>query len=320
MNLPILLLAFCRPNLTIKAIENALSIGNTSKLFVSQDGPIRGFFEEEHMKTRKQIILMREKYPEIEIILREKNQGITSHVVHSLGIVLEKFPAAIMLEEDMVLSSDGYEFLTNLRIDGNPEQRIAYTSTGHIALDSDPRFTRFPEQWGISINRSLFNSFSKTVRESKVEWKTVSKNIQGLEISRVRKIAATLYWFRLFRSEMNQPHGWDASLQYASWHSGARILVSPKNEVLDVAGDGDPGGVTKRSLPATFESTHKHRPEKRDFRYCKFCEVHDLDKRGITLIRELREFIQLRSRIKRVLQVFIIRYIGLGRFTEKLFY
>ena len=317
-NLPILLLAFCRPNLTLKAIENAFSAGKSLKLFVSQDGPIRGFYEEEHRETRKQLILMQEKNPNIELILRETNQGITSHVIESLGIVLAKYPATVMLEEDMVLSSEGYQFLNKVNIGKEHELRIAYNSTGHVSLNSAPRVTRFPDQWGVSMNRSMFDSFSETVESSNVEWKTISKVMQNLETSRIRKLASAIYWFQLFRSEMSQPHGWDASLQYAAWRVDANILAAPKSEVLDVASDGDPGGVTKRSQSIVTESTHSFTPERNDSRYCKICEIHDLNKRKITLVGVLREFLQLRSRAKRALSIFLIRYIGLSRITEKL--
>ncbi len=316
-NLPILLLAFCRPNLTAKAIENALSIGKSSKVYVSQDGPIRGFYEEEYRETQKQIILMQKENPNIELILRETNQGITSHVIGSLGKVLEKYPATVMLEEDMVLSSEGYQFLNELNKVKEPELRIAYNSTGHVSLNSTPRVTRFPEQWGISMNRSMFDSFSETVRESNVEWKIVSKVMQELEISRTKKLASAIYWFRLFRIEMSQPHGWDASLQYAAWRANARVLVAPKSEVLDVASNGDPGGVTKRNQSIVFENTHTASPERKDSRYCKICEIHDLNKRKITLLGVLRELLQLRSRTKRAIRIFIIRYIGLSPLTEK---
>ncbi len=318
-NLPILLLAFCRPNLTVKAIENALSLSKSPKLFVSQDGPIRGFYEEEYRETRRKIILMQQNNPEIELIIRETNQGITSHITESLGRVLTKYPATVMLEEDMVLSSEGYEFLNNVNLDKEPELRVAYNSTGHMSINNAPRITRFPEQWGISMNRSMFEYFYETVKKSNVEWKTVSKVMQDLEIPRVRKIASAIYWFRLFRSEMSQPHGWDASLQYAAWRSNALVLVAPKNEVIDVAIDGDPGGFTKRNPSLIIDNSHDHLAESGDSRYCQTCELLDVNKRKITLFRVLREFFQVRSRVMRVLQIFIYRHIGLNRITEKFF-
>jgi hypothetical protein len=317
MNTPILISSFCRPNLTLDALRNALSLNGVPKIYVSHDGPIRGFYENEHEQTREMLLVESRKYSNVELILRETNRGITNHLIDSMELVLEKYPAVVFLEEDMELSQSGYDFLSAVTIGSTPEERIAYYSTGHKPSASI-RSTRFPEQWGISLNASLFQEFKLVSSLNSVNWEVISKSIKSMEVGFLQKIATMIYWHRLFTQELNQPHGWDACLQYATWKSGAKVLVISENAIKDtVTTRNDPGGFTNHVSGGFKPKEHSFEPERENESLCSKCEELDILRREITLNREIKAVLKIRSRTIRFFKVFLLKYIGINNLTQK---
>lgn len=316
MSLPILITAFCRPQLTRQAIVNALSLEGPHTIFVSHDGAIRGFFEAEHRSTRELLISEFGQNPRVKLLLRDKNQGISNHIVQSMGIILESFQALIFLEEDMELSQEGYSFLSQITLDSVPQERIAYSSTGHLAKLGASRHSRFPEQWGISLNQRMYKEFSEVLQQRKIRHSVIFKTLRNMELRLTQKLAAYLYWSRLFKQELNQPHGWDAALQYAAWQVNATISISNVCHILDTAScTSEGGGFTKHQVRKLDQVVHFHKPEKNFPDICSRCELIDFQRRQITLLRELRSALQIRSRIMRRFKVFLISFIGINTLT-----
>lgn len=316
---PILLTSFCRPNMTREAILRTLNSGYEGLLYVSHDGPIRGFFDVEHRATRDIITKLKNEYPQIQVIYRDSNRGITRHIIDSMTKVLENHDSLIFLEEDMVISKCGLEFLAGVSKTSQPEHRVAFTRRRHTQSPNLMRSTRFPEQWGISINKPMFELFRSNFESANVEWKIVWGIMKGFEVSLLQRFSSALYWHRLMKSQISGPHGWDALLQYTCWKSGRLSLVSHDCFVTDLGGIGEPGGYSKRAPNRTEQSVaHLFLGEKYNTQICQLCEIEDFQNRNITLRETLRSIFRIRTRLSNSVRFLMVKNLNNQGILRKL--
>ena len=87
MSVPILVTAFCRPALTVKAISAIVELKPNSEVVVSQDGKIPGFYENEHEITRRALLELARKYPQVRLNLRDINLGFTQHLIDEFQVI-----------------------------------------------------------------------------------------------------------------------------------------------------------------------------------------------------------------------------------------
>ena len=316
---PILLTTFCRPKLTYEAINRILNSGYQGELFVSHDGPIRGFYDKEYKATREVILELNDKFPLIRVILREKNNGITQHIVESMSEVLESYNALIFLEEDMQISLDGLQFLSQVSISNKPEHRVAFTKRIHLDSYKVARRTRFPEQWGIAINKLMFDSYLGNYENRNVSWNLIWNIMGGETFSLAQRLASTLYWYRLMKSQINSPHGWDALLQLTCWKSGQLSLVSPSNCITDLGGSGEAGGYSKRLEGSELRGKpHLFRSERGNKEICKLCEMEEYRSRDINIFGSLRSIFRIRTRFINGIKLFLLLKMTNRNFVRRL--
>jgi len=316
---PILLTSFCRPNMTREAILRALNSGYEGLLYVSHDGPIRGFFDVEHRATRDIITKLKIKYPQIQVIYRDSNHGITKHIIDSMKKVLEDHDSLIFLEEDMVISKSGLDFLAEVSKSPQPEHRVAFTRRRHTQSPNLTRSTRFPEQWGISINKQMFELLRSNFQSADVDWKIVWRIMRGFGVSPLQRFSSALYWHRLMKSQISSPHGWDALLQYTCWKAGRLSLVSNDCFVTDLGGKGEPGGYSKRALTGMEQSVaHVFLGEKCNTQVCHLCEIEDFQNRNINLRETLRSILRVRTRLSNSVRFLMVKNLNNQGILRKL--
>jgi len=301
MTVPIVMTAFCRPNLTRNSISSLLERFPETNLIVSQDGKVPGFYEEDHETTRQVLKLLARQYPQIKINLRDRNSGLTRHLVEVFLETFKTYSNIIYVEEDMELENDGFKFLTQIKKDNGFSHRSVYSTTNHPATLNflDYRLSFFPEQWGIAINKEVFEAFKEENQRNSVERSLVKSIILRSGYSRIQTEFLSDFWTQLLRQEVSAPHGWDATLQLALWRSESPSKVSLKSFIKDLG--GGEGSITKRS-PQTDKvkiASGRHNPA--SYETCLFCEKQDALRRGFSPISQIRSRIRIRNRISRYL-------------------
>lgn len=301
MNVPILITAFCRPELTIQAVSSLTMLRPNSEIIVSQDGRIPGFYEEGHEITRRSLLKLAKNCPQVSLNLRDVNRGLTHHLIDVFRKLFDSHPAVIFLEEDMQICHTGLTFLEAIEGDFGMSHRTAYSTTTH-PLGMKPleyRVSYFPEQWGISINSKVYEKFVEEFKVKNIDRQTVRKIIQQSEFRRIKSECLADFWTELLRQEIKAPHGWDALLQWTLWKNKIPSKVSLESHVIDLG--GDVGAITSRLKLETPQSSKlPHSKSKESF--CIACEQQDAARRGFSTLSQLRARTHIRTRIKRLIE------------------
>jgi len=302
VSVPILVTAFCRPALTVKAISAIVELKPNSEVVVSQDGKIPGFYENEHEITRRALIELARKYPQVRLNLRDINLGFTQHLIDVLQEILKSYNSAIFLEEDMQICGKGLTFLESIENDLGVSHRSAFSTTGH-PQNSDPmafRLSYFPEQWGISINTATFEKFVEEYAKKQIDRRTVRNVVGGVRFGKLKSEFLVDFWTDLLRQEINSPHGWDALLQWTLWKDQSPSKVSLESHIIDLG--GGVGAITSRakveSLSRITNLTHS-----KTTGLCVGCEQQDAARRRFSAVSQLRARTQLRTRVKTFLEL-----------------
>ena len=296
MALPIVMTAYCRPELTRNSIISLVERFPEINLIVSQDGKIPGFYEEDHAKTRLMLMAMEKEYPQIKVNLRSRNIGLTGHLKEVFKETLQSHSSLIFLEEDMWIDTNGLEFLNGVKFDQALSHRSAYSTTNHPLSSKllEYRLSNFPEQWGVAINYECFEAFRDEISRRSVERNLVRKVIRNSGYSRVRAEILSDFWTQLLRQEIESPHGWDSTLQLALWRNNSPSRVAIRSFVRDLG--GGEGSITKRTQFPTKRrvkpKTHNTSLEKP----CLACEEQDAFRRRFSSTNQIRNRLRIRSR------------------------
>ena len=298
MSVPILVTAFCRPELTIQALTSLIALRPKSEIIVSQDGKIPGFYEIAHVNTRNALLQFAKKHPQIRLNLRDVNQGLTQHLFDVFESLFQSHSCVIFLEEDMRICETGVTFLEASEQDLGISHRTAFSTTGHPqGLNSvGYRLSYFPEQWGISINYNTFQAFKEEYRKKQIDRSSVRRVIKQVKFGKVKGEFLTDFWTDLLRKEINSPHGWDAMLQWTLWKNLAPSRVSFENHVIDLGGQA--GAITTRENVESALSYSKLKHSESSEVFCLNCEQQDAARRKFSSLSQLRSRTQIRTRMK----------------------
>jgi hypothetical protein len=304
MSVPILVTAFCRPQLTIKAVSALLDLRPNSEIIVSQDGKIPGFFENEHEITRIALMEMERNHPQIKVNLRDINLGLTQHLVDVFHRIFESNTSVIFLEEDMQISGAGLTYLELIEKDFDGSHRTAYSTTNHpqTAYQMDFRLSYFPEQWGISINANTYEGFVEEFKRKQIDRSIVRTVVKQAGFGKFKSEFLTDFWTNLLRQEVNAPHGWDALLQWTLWKNHSPSKVSLENQIVDLG--GFEGAISARTSKLdTVKKSSKVIHSETSESICIFCEQQDAARRGFSAISQLRARTQIRTRIRTLIEM-----------------
>lgn len=307
---PIVISAFCRPEMTIDCILRILRVFPDREIYVSQDGAIQSYFFDSHAMLRSQLRNLLKANPRLNLFLWDVNSGITNHFIRAFSRVFENHRELIFIEEDMVLDQSAASFLDRICKDVGPSHRTAYVTSEHPELSPvfEYRETFFPEQWGISINNEFFNLVREQLDFRIVERNRVRQIFDSLQLGPLLREAATDFWVQLLKAEINSPHGWDATMQYTLWREQFRSKVSLVNSIIDIGGDLSSGAVTARStIELDLIQSHKFKELPKFFQVCEHCERLDMKRRNINVVSQLRKRSQVRTRIMNAIQSFRYR-------------
>ncbi|MCK5823182.1 MAG: glycosyltransferase family 2 protein [Bacteroidales bacterium] len=156
---PIALFVFNRPNHTQKTIDTLILNPevSTSDLFIFCDGPKKNSNDEElgNISEVKKIIesdCVQKHFSKVTIKHQDKNIGLANSIKYGVSFVLNEYNTIIVLEDDLVLSSNFINYMNHALFKFCDSDKImhvgGYTPPVKIPIKDDFYFLRFASSWG----------------------------------------------------------------------------------------------------------------------------------------------------------------------------
>lgn len=174
MNLaPIVLFVYNRldhTRQTIEALQNN-TLATQSELFIYSDGPKNEVAYESVQEVREYINQIKE-FKRTNIIMREKNYGLTKNITSGVTEIINKYNKVIVLEDDIVTSKYFLEFM-NDALNYYEDKKEVWHISGYnypvsIRTEEDTYFSSLMDCWGWATWKDRWQYF---LLSKKVLWK-----------------------------------------------------------------------------------------------------------------------------------------------------
>lgn len=297
----VVLWSYMRPEMTERSIQNILRWNELKSLTVVIDGLRNTANTDEEQWRRKTIATCQEFNDEkIELIIYDKNIGITDHVNRVQKRILPVKPDAIWVEEDFELKLSEYStFVDKNKPKAGPFLIAGNSQGNHFELTQALR-TFFPPYWGQVLSIELTEEIEKLRYDKKIDQR-VSREFLSIFSEEIgfpknyileKQIA---FWNQYFNWAIHSPHRWDALATYVLWRNHNATLIPPTNLVTDLA-EEDARGMNKRHEK---QEPKVHKLEFRKIRNLEFCDNCESRKSRVsrTLIELVQNNLTFRRRI-----------------------
>ena len=172
-SVPVLLLAFNRPEKTIKVLEQIRKAAPV-KVYAHCDGP-RGHVPDDIPKTAEVKRLIQEQLGHLGVktLFREKNIGLRQGIFGAINWFFEQEEYGIILEDDCVPDISAFQFCEELLLRYRDDPQIMHIGCSNLAEEytqnrsDDYLFSRFSFIWGWATWRRA--------------WQAMTINLDGLE-------------------------------------------------------------------------------------------------------------------------------------------
>ncbi len=128
---PIVLFTYNRPWHTRKTLDalNKNALAEKSKLFIFSDGFKGGEDKKEVQEVRK-VIRGTKGFKDIEIIERDKNQGLANSVIDGVTEVVEEHGKVVVLEDDLITSPSFLEYMNSM-LESYEDEKKVFSISGY---------------------------------------------------------------------------------------------------------------------------------------------------------------------------------------------
>lgn len=163
-NIPILLMAFIRPDLLKKSLEHLSKLA-PSILYIAIDGP-RNKHEEDLVKQCKSLALNPGWNCEVIPIFRDCNIGIVQSFVMGMERMFRDHEFGIFLEDDVLLSANFLEFCKEIFYKYRDNQKIGHINSSNFLNTSKTNFknssyffSQYSHVWGFGTWRRMWKRY-----------------------------------------------------------------------------------------------------------------------------------------------------------------
>lgn len=165
-SVPVLLLAFNRPEKTLKVLEQ-IRLAEPAKVYAHCDGP-RSRVAEDLQKTEEVRRLIQEQLGSLGVktLFRETNMGLRQGVCDALNWFFDQEEYGIILEDDCVPDPSLFQFCEELLIRYRDDPQIMHIGCSNLAAGylkgttDDYVFSRFSFVWGWASWRRAWQAMS----------------------------------------------------------------------------------------------------------------------------------------------------------------
>ncbi|MCW7466234.1 hypothetical protein [Leptospira levettii] len=278
MSVPVLLIAFNRPDLaefTLKRIIEA----NPSKIYFAVDGArIEKPGEEDKVKRVRNLVSLIPKFIPFEVRFSDSNHGCREGVSSAITWFFTNEESGIILEDDCFPDLSFFPFCEALLIKYKDDYQIGMISGNNffrnkIHLEDSYFFSNYFHIWGWASWRRSWLGYQSSGLDSDVIKTVVKRNLKN---KRARK-----FWIQWITESANgRVDTWDHQWTFHNWKHN-RISIMPNVNLIANLGfrsdgthtlDEDSQFANLESEPMIFPLVH---PKKRSINkfYQKFVEV-----------------------------------------------
>ena len=237
-----ILYSYRRPEMTARAIQRLLKWDSRIRIHVSIDG-LRSNAPVEEIAWRNETILQTERLAEANSNVIPHvwhiNDGLTAHGIRIFDKVFESSHSTFSLEEDNLVSEEGFDFLAHSSASGTSAGiASAYTSLEHTLVTQTSRFTLFPEQWATALNLPIYEKFREVWFSKKIDKEVTSKILsEHFKGDWVYRKLVTEKWHRVFLASVQDKSYGDALMTYVAFSLGIPYQVPMKSYVTDLGAE-----------------------------------------------------------------------------------
>ena len=252
--IPIIIILYNRPKHAQKLFQSITTGKNFSKydFYVFCDGP-RNKEDVKKIKKIKTLIKQFKKKIRVKSCFRKKNIGLIKNITNSINLILKKNDKAIILEDDLILDYDFFNFMeTSLKKYANHNKIFqisgySYPIKNHNNLHY---FLALTSCWGWGITAQNWQNFNKFLNDKKL----INFNYQKLRNSKSLRhsfnyFGSYNYFSMLEKSLNNKVNSWGI-IFYLYLFINKKLTLFPNQSL--VKNDGFDGSGNHKSKNNSF--------------------------------------------------------------------
>ena len=225
---PILLMAFIRPDLVKRAMER-LSMFAPPILYIMGDGP-RNESEASLCEQSRKIAMNPTWECEVIPILNDNNQGVVASFVKGMNKMFSEHEFGIYLEDDIMLSDSFYDFALEILLTYRNDTRIGHVNSTNFIPHYDPKdyegsyfFSQYAFEWGFATWKRMWDLYDVDM----LDWRDVNqKKMLGDHCFNSRERKSLKRMFDL-HCDNPRPLAWGYQWLFSCLHNKA-LAVTPK--------------------------------------------------------------------------------------------
>lgn len=241
MTSPVAVFAYNRPHhlqCTLDAL-NDNKLLKESELFVFLDGAKNNRDKEKVDESRIVLENFKERshFKSVEIAASNINKGLANSIISGVSAVLDNYETVIVLEDDLVVSSDFLQYMNDCLIFYKEDERVGAISgyTPNFAVPSTYRHDLFLSKRGNSWGWATWRDVWKETDWEVSDFETFSKDRR-----RKKEFAATQYCAveMLCEQMEGKIDSWAIRWDYSFFVRGLYTLYPIKTKVVNIGLDG----------------------------------------------------------------------------------
>lgn len=242
---PVVIFTYNRPEHLKKTIEALKDnhLADQSELIVFSDGP-RNKEDEKPIQEIRHFINSLDGFKNIQITAREKNLGLARSIISGVDSVFEKSEKVIVLEDDLITSSDFLNFMNDCLNTFEADDKIfsasGYTPRISIPDDypEDVYLSYRPNSWGWATWKNRWQSVDWTVGDFDTfihDNKSISAfNKSGKDVT-----------IMLLKQMTGKINSWAIRFTYACYKKNAYCVYPRISRIKNIGTDGSGTHVRK---------------------------------------------------------------------------
>lgn len=266
MKLPVLLLAYNRPEETIKILKYLLKL-KIKKIFISIDGPKKNLEDyEKSNELIKKIKQFQIKTSRINIL--KKNYGCKTAVEKGINWFFSHVDKGIILEDDCIPNKSFFIFCEKMLLRyKNTKVKVVSGNNflqNQIKISDHYYFSKFNHCWGWATWRSAWAQYDGSLKN----WKKFkeSKKWKNFFLNKVDR----KYWEKIFDLCLkNHFDSWAYPWLYSIWYNNGYTIIPKYNLVNNVGAIG-----THNSFNSNFKFLAKNL--RHNFKHPKKIKFNDI--------------------------------------------
>ena len=252
---PVIIVLYNRPQHTLKLLKSIIKAKNYQKYQFNFfcDGPKNLKDKKKILEIKKILKSFRNNINFAKLLFRKKNIGLIKNITNSINLVLKKNNKAIILEDDLILDYDFFNFMeTSLKKYANYDKIFQISGYSYPIKNNNNLhyFLALTSCWGWAITAKNWKSFYKFFNNKKL----IYFNYQKIKKSKVLKNSFNFnssynYFSMLEKSLNNKVNSWGI-IFYLYLFINKKLTLFPNQSL--VKNDGFDGSGNHKSKNNSF--------------------------------------------------------------------